>query len=41
MDAESYFINKRLFLEVLFYYFLRGKVPGTLKTQAESEKNRK
>ena len=39
MDDESYFINIRP-LEKKFD-FLRGKVPGRLEIQADSEKNRR
>ena len=39
MDGESYFINIRLLED--FFDFLRGKVPGTLEIQADSEKNRR
>ena len=38
MNGESYFINIQLWED--FFDFLRGKMPGTLEIQADSEKNR-
>ena len=37
LDDESNFINMRLLED--FLDFLRGKVPGRLEIQADSEKN--